>query len=559
MPMSCLSDAFIICIGFSRAINTELIAMINNTVGSISRFMHIFAAVLLFVFALSHFVLLKVGGDISLDGLNPVFPFLTNHTLYTLVAVFETMIAVFCLGYYKNACASWVILFFVALMLWYRWAFHLTGGTRCGCLGMLGKIFGLSKERENQLSLLALCLMLLAASPYLSQCVLRRWRLRFLGVGILGVMMLTSSMANANQAILISGEYETWHCNPKTKQVVTNTILHTAFTVELSGNTWSIYASNLCENGMWENLVYDGTNLYTKASYSANFANDKLSDGTSTSNYAFIAVSPSPVLAPAISLKTAIYIPWMTYCLSRESSGYASDKPLEIPLPWRMARSSPLSFGYKWVVDWGNDGNFLHTCNITRDVNLDLKTEKEEFLRKEIDYPNCVDEFNRMRSSLFSRKSVLNGWVAGRYRCTDTCLTNGLSVPTSSEFKYYIWNNQKDRAETPSFEGRLKATKVTVQMCEGAILPVVDSPAVVNDYRFRKDGKKRIHRFAEYVVQKNQPLRSDQDSQLLLEAQNAMKYGDKYDSFYTNRHYAVWTVFVLGLALPGLYFFQKQK
>jgi hypothetical protein len=115
-----------------------------------ARWLHCLSAILLLVLAAAHFSDLK-SSRIAHDLNNTVFPFLTNRTVYFMAGAFEVAAGLLCVRYRGRDLANIVILTFVATMLWYRWAFDLTGGTRCGCLGILGRMLHLSSGQEKNI------------------------------------------------------------------------------------------------------------------------------------------------------------------------------------------------------------------------------------------------------------------------------------------------------------------------------------------------------------------------------------------------------------------------
>lgn len=501
---------------------------------------------MLALFSASHFAML-VRGDLSLHLTNVVFPPLTNGVLYFLAALIEMALAFACLTRAGTDALNWLILSFVSVMLLYRWAFAFNGGTQCGCLGLLGKLLHISNRAEDLLAKLALLLLALTLIPWCMRGVHSFLRRLFRIVRFAFVAMpLSGSLAQP--AIEIQGEYHASRCNPKTLQPYTNSLVHVAFTVTLSGSCWSIAATNFDNPSRWSRLVFDGTNTYHFNPYEGFFVHP-----APQSNLIFVSISPGPLYHPAVNDELSLTIPWLTYCLSPSHLVTNEMGIVAIPLPWYVPRLSPKAFGYRWVATAASGEPFLTRCDVIRDVRLDLK-EKDELIRSGLDYVDTVEDQNRYKRSLQVRLATPDGFLAAQYECLDWFQTNGLRLPLRSRFSYYM---PAPRTAKPipwgaAYQGELRATSFCVQKEVKNILPTgPESTALINDYRYTRRSPKRIFRFAEYTLHAGEQWKTDADPRLLAAVEEHLSHGPRFDSVGWPRFRNILSWLLLA-AIPGL-------
>src|SRR6266478_5410445 len=153
----------------NKAINEPVSARGNVTdpfLKELQVVLHWIAGVILLLFGVSHFGFLTI--STANHGLhNTVFPFLTNSTVYFVAALFELSIAIICLRSRGREFANVMILTFVAIIAWYRWAFYYTGGSSCDCLGLLAKLLHLTKAQETSVPIATLIILTVTTTPWL--------------------------------------------------------------------------------------------------------------------------------------------------------------------------------------------------------------------------------------------------------------------------------------------------------------------------------------------------------------------------------------------------------
>lgn len=512
----------------------------------LASFLHLLAGVMLALFSASHLAML-VRGDLSLHLTNVVFPPLTNGTLYFLAAIIEMALAFACLPRAGSDAINWLIVSFVSVMLLYRWAFTFNGGTRCGCLGLLGKLLHISKRAEDWLAELALLLLALTPVPWCMRGVhsLQRRLIRIVPFA-LAAMSFSGSLAQS--VIEIHGEYHASHYNPKTQQPYTNSIIHVAFTVTLSGSYWSIAATNIDNPSRWSRLVFDGTNTYHFNPYEGFFVHP-----APQSNMMFVSISPGPLYQPAVNDELSLTIPWLTYCLSPNHLVTNELGIVAIPLPWYVPRLAPKAFGYRWVATATASEPFLTRCDVIRDVRLDLK-EKDELIRPGLDYADTVEDQNHQKRSLQFRLATPDGFLAARYECLDWFRTNELRLPLRSRFSYYI---PAPRTAKPipwgaAYQGELRATSFyMLKEMKNILSTGPECTALINDYRYTRRSPKRIFRFAEYTLHTGEQWKTDADPQLLAAVEEHIRHGPRFDSVGWPRFRNILSWLVLA-AIPAL-------
>ena len=128
--------------------------------------LHLTAGVLLLGYAVSHVGFLTIP-DFEHNLRNTVFPFLTNRTLYVLACVLETFTGFICIIFRGKDRINVVILTFIGMMSWYRWAFYYTGGSSCSCLGLFGTLFHLTQTQEKIIPIASLIWLFATTTPWL--------------------------------------------------------------------------------------------------------------------------------------------------------------------------------------------------------------------------------------------------------------------------------------------------------------------------------------------------------------------------------------------------------
>lgn len=523
--------------------------------------LHCFAGVLLSLFALSHLAFLRISGFEG--GLpNPVFPFFSNNDLYLAAAIFEGFTALACFRFHGRDFTNMIILAFIATILWYRWAFRFTGGSHCGCMGLLGRLLHVSKRHEKIIGNLVLFYLAFTTIPWLYstlRAVGRRvaWKLPLGLVMVLGLQPIRAN-GDLRKVIEVYGEYNTSAQNPKTGRAYVQDPrhVHAAFCVVICGNAWKITATNLSDisdptigfvlkKSTVGQIWSDGTNTFTMEPAHGQGA-------YATTN--IVTASPTPFYLESFDPDfLEMSLPWLTYCLSTNTSHPDKNGHVTQPVPWLQPRFSPMAYGFRWIISPTADGEFISKLTLVRDHALDL-SDGRTLLRTDFVYPNSLAAYERDENRLKLLKTIPNGFVQAKFTCLDWYFTNEASIPAESELQQFEYNPSQ-RYRYPVFEGRLTAAKIVLRNADVAnIFPKVTQPTQVVDFRYRRASRSRIYRYAEYTLQPGESWKSADDAVLLAQAARYLKYGPRYDFFLSphKRNYLAWLLLVGVMLIPAI-------
>jgi len=361
--------------------------------------------------------------------------------------------------------------------------------------------------------------------------------------GLLGPLVLLLCLLGrgwCGQVIEVRGKYEVVTRNPASGKSQSERPLCVGFVVTLYGDAWQIAATNVDDKTDWAILVYEGTNTFRLVPYAKHIAVPR-----PESNLVYAAISSSPIYVPSVFDFLSLYMPWLTYGLSPRNVRTNKGGVIELPRPWTIARNDPLAFGFRWDIKPSADGRFVSECKVIRDTSLDLD-ENDEFLRPELEYPLSLAHMAEYRMALGVRKEIPNGFVNALYRCTMWYETNSMLIPFGSELKLYSSRFPLEPVKVV----KLVAESIIVRTGEvREILPTVDGPTLVYDYRYRKATKKRIFNYAEYTLEPGEGWKSDSDPVLLAQVEYYLKHGPKRIlGIRERRALARWVLVMVGVA-----------
>jgi hypothetical protein len=506
---------------------------------------------LLLLFGISHFGFLTVQ-DVNHDLRSTVFPFLTNRYLYFSAAVLETIAGVLCLRRRGEGLTNVFILSFVAVIVWYRWAFHYTGGQSCGCLGLLGRLLHVSKMQESSIPVAALGFLVCSTTPWMCR-VLRNLLSRSSAVTLVMLLLLQNIYSGA-QSITADGVVDLQEYNPGTGAAYADQHSRSTFNVVVSGDSVRFSITNIDRPAWRATFVYDGTNSYTilpfanAARVPFGAASRVLTNTPAEQQQVFIEPSSRLLLRSTENIGVAML--WITFGLCPQSARSNNIGLVEIPMPSADPRSNLGAFGYKWLIRSLPGGRFASSCDILRDRLLDL-ADARELLRSDLDYPETLSQYNRHMVNLAARKELSSGFLKARYICTESLETNGIVVPLVSKYEVYLSPSSRPR---PWRIVNLNVTSVR-PMAGGpeGFLPPVLAPTRVIDYRYKVVKNSRIFKYAEYGLEPGDHWRPDKDPVILAQARDWVEHGRKYTSFTSRRSWVAWLL--LGLLLAPLVIF----
>ena len=525
----------------------------RHTTNTVSVYFHGLAALLLLLFSVSHFTDLIVG-DVFHGAINPVFTFLLNLTVFLLAGIMELITAICCWKYRGHDLTNVAILTFISIILWYRWSFHYVGGYRCNCAGIIGKLFHISKSKENMIPIIALILLTISTIPWIIRVTSQltcgfRPKSPGKATSMVLFLLLACYQNYAAQIIEIHGTYSATRYNPRTGEIYQppqdgGISREAEFVAILSEKQVRISVTNRMDSTWWAKFVFDGTNSYTMTSYDSHaFLTNSLKPNIS----AYAAVSPSSYLISAVEDKLGLTVPWLTYGLWPSLVTSNQSGIVEIPLPWLASRQDLFAFGYRWNITPSADGRFVDHLAAIRDQSLDL-SDDEELLRPEIRYPTGnLGLRNWLLQKVRIRREIPTGFPGGRYACTKWYQTNGISIPLESDFKYY-WKGYPDK---PCYEAILKATEIILYDApQENLLEKSSMPTLVQDYRYRQVQMPRIYEWAEYTNKPGDSFKPTNDPALLARTELYFKKGPRYDYYGPNYRRVVAITLLVTLLVP---------
>jgi len=505
--------------------------------------LHRLAAVILFLFAISHFAFLAIR-DASHNVPNTVFPFINNSTLYFVAAILESAAAICCLKWGGQSMANVTIVLFISTMLWYGWAFSYTGGTHCSCLGLLGKLVRVSKDQEERMRIVTLIALGLTTTPGILLAVRTRMhRVIWLASPPLIAILPLHGMA-AEQTIEVRGIVHAANYNTHTGQVDSDTDARSTFVAIISGSAWKVSVTNSERPGVlwWAERFYDGTNTYVLKPASGGFW--RKNPPQNDLRLATVSPSPNAITLDGDPLGSGLVS--ITYGLSPQSLKPNQGGFIEIPLPWTSTRNNPDAFGFKLLLPTSEDTRFLREFRVYAESALNL-SQKQELLRWELDYPETIAEYTAYQQALLNRMASPS-YMRARYECTEWFDTNGLTVPKISRLEVF----HPQPSNNPARIFSLEAKEVFVRKGVERIVPEVTSNTKFFDYRYKRANTERIFKYAEYTLSPGDSLKAANDPQLLAVAEDWLRNGRKYTNFAeTGKRWATWLVLAV-LVIPAL-------
>lgn len=509
--------------------------------------LHLLAALALVVLALMKAVAL-VNNPPAGFLQSTVFPFMKNVVLYWASIVLDVAAAAICVKQRGRDGADFSLLLFAGLMLWYKSAVYFTGGSEqgSGCLGALTSFPGLTESQENDASLGVLILLVFCTLPRVSSAAADAFRLARRSTAVLSLLYLLGGSA-LGETVEIRGTYRYQNYNAETGKPFTNAIGgirqwgEFTFEVLLTRKGFQISVTNSEDAGLWTQLVFDGTNMFTMAPYEPPF----VLPGETRSNTIFATVSKGNLYLPYVGDWARAAIPWITYALRPSEARTNQSGLVDIPLPWETPRRKLLAYGWRWEIVPATDSRFIAYCRIVRDVRLDFP-QSAELLRPEFNYPEDITAKNLRLASLRDRKQIRAGFVDTIYECKEWYKTNGLTLPVRSEFIRFLSGYQ-----FPPMRATLTALKIHLRQEDLPLNLETGTLRVVQDYRYKRIGNGRIFRYGEYTLTPGQSWKGPNEPELLQQAEHHLKYGKKYRHYdYSFRLFSAWALGVVVLISP---------
>jgi hypothetical protein len=321
---------------------------------------------------------------------------------------------------------------------------------------------------------------------------------------------------------------------------------------------WSISATNENNAKDWGLMRYDGTNIYTLIS-DVGF----LHSGHTNKFEAYAYIYPGQFYVPALQDSVRLFFPWLVFHLSPHilQHSFEHNGIIEMPSPWGSSRYSLVDYGSKWMLKSSDDGQIIQRIDIIRDSELDLKTEEDELRRSMLDYPFLVSDREEVLKMLDFRKSIPNDFVRCSYECLETFHTNGLSIPSASQFAEFWPIMQAGTGRiTPRLIYQCVLIVDQVELLNNVHIPDAIPPVVTSvfDYRYQATNSRTKFNYARYTLNAGDQFKSDKDPQLLAEAHDWLKHGPGYDSYKSKRILILVGMGVITAAFAGLLLFRLK-
>ncbi len=93
----------------------------------------------------------------------------------------------------------------------------------------------------------------------------------------------------------------------------------------------------------------------------------------------------------------------------------------------------------------------------------------------------------------------------------------------------------------------LSATNIALSSAVSSLLPHVEQPTVVKDYRYKRSNATHIFKYADYSLQPGDSWKTADDPKLLAEAADYLVHGRKYEDWANSRK--MWTIWILLMAI----------
>lgn len=356
------------------------------------------------------------------------------------------------------------------------------------------------------------------------------------------------------EGLRLSGVYDYADQNPKTGQPYPAQRGTFAFVVLLDKVSYRISVTNLSNGSLWSELAFDGTNNISFVPYAAPF----VSASNPRSNAVLATVSPSPTPLSAVYDRVFIWVPWIVYGFDPSRAPLLKSGLRPIPLPWCSPRYKPGAYGWDWKLAQSPKSRFVEWCNVVRDSRLDLKGERKELLRVELDYPEDIEINNDYLLNLAHRHATPSGFRTMEYQCSEWTTLNGVQLPARSDIS--IWTYPYKAFPATQFSLHLQSA--TPMETSFDALPDTVSPTEVIDYRYKAVRRGRIHKYAEYTLNPGEKWKSHNDPVLLERAEHQLRVGPKYNLYdYRPNHPLAWVLVagILILPLAIKYLFNRKR
>jgi len=446
------------------------------TVNYFQTLKNIVCGLILLLYASSHFMFLTIPS--SQHALQDVvFPFLHARLVYVAAGALELIVGLLCFIYRRSILASVAIWAFIAIVVWYRCSMALLGGElQCNCLGLLGRLMGVSKATEQAIPIITLIILVILNVPWRMIVCRLRGRAAIL-IYFFCLYATFTCNAHAADGLLIEGTVSAKTYNPVKGTEYRFMSATSHFRALVVGRTCDI---EVIQNDLklWRiHYVYDGKTALLSLPSDGDYYRTK--DPTTKTRLAILSNEPIPKFLSYDIFGLCVL--WMNFCLPAHVSAGDIGNHSEIPLLWANPRSSLLGYGYRWNFQKTDDKSLLQSVQVIRDTMLDLDS-KAEYLRVGLKTLNTVAAINSLNTGLKVRKQQSQGFEIANFVASDFEHTTAQTIARKAELVIKLGENKLFchpwRVYTTEIEHITPMKSVTIS------LPSITDNLNVIDFRY---------------------------------------------------------------------------
>lgn len=467
---------------------------------------NIVCATIFLIYAASHFSFLSVPS--YRHELNDVvFPFLKNRYIYTLAGVLELAIGVACLLYRRDRRPAVAVWFFISLMIWYRVGIDFLGGeSACNCLGILGKLLGISKRAEQVIPIVTLATLGLLNLPW-RQIVnhIKGRRIVAVSCSIVIAAVVGSHTAEAS-GILVEGKLRARAFNPTKATEYAFMRANSSFRALLVGTTYDIEITNNDVKLWTVRFVYDGSNALITAPADGDYYRTRTPSGKRFS--AILSKEPVPALNTHDVFGLSVL--WMVLCYPTHVAAGQLQNHSEIPLLWLIPRRSAVAYGYRWDADLADDHN-AKSIQILRSSALDLDPVGEA-MRPNLIIRDTVAAKNELTLALNVRRQQSDGFSVADLRVSGwESVVGGRQMPKNAQLQLALGESQTHKHFWRIYA--FEIDRVSPAPDATVSLPQITGVTHVEDFRFAEKRGDHVYKASTYDLSPGASWPAHYDSQ----------------------------------------------
>lgn len=303
-------------------------------------------------------------------------------------------------------------------------------------------------------------------------------------------------------------------------------------TVSVRNEQWQIQTDN--GGGVVDSYGCNGTNVFREL-YDPN--------GPTFASPGSITYDDYPADAtPCVTL------PWLAFCSTKKL-----DKNIPIPVPWAIARTTPLAYIYRWQVERSSTAPKLplHITFVT-DRDKEKAAAKGVYLVRE----RLDNQAKYWRSVDYT--DIGDRIIGAEYTVLSTTNWSGFEIPTHVELVFFDHRDKLAKKGKPRVRYEIEVNSISPLPGTSDLLPTINKRVDVVDYRLRDDLPLD---FAIYpITNRSWPLAITPEMQAALKARRDAETGVRgiiHRAFEVRTFFMTLTALVL--LLPPLFILKFRK